>query len=170
VLLIPQGAIRIGSLIPNDVFISPEAHRRYPELMAGTLELYVPRHSYGQYLLSVTGHGLAFVVVTIPMLVHARRLTSLALAGDPFTPAMVRGLRRLGFLVLVGGLLAEAVEYGASKILLSISLPNDEYRRFSSSPDYELSLSWLLPSFILLAVSEVVRRGCDLRAELDTVI
>jgi len=28
----------------------------------------------------------------------------------------------------------------------------------------------VLPGLILLAVSEVVRRGCDLRAELDGVI
>jgi len=62
------------------------------------------------------------------------------------------------------------VEYAANRVLLEVSLPDDASLRFGATVDQYPSLWWLLPSFILLAVSEVVRRGCDLRAELDGVI
>jgi hypothetical protein len=42
--------------------------------------------------------------------------------------------------------------------------------RFGATVDHYPTLWWLLPGLILLAVSEMVRRGVDLRAELDTVI
>jgi len=161
-LLLPHGALRIGQVMVGDMFTA--------EMITQDVTLLVRRTSYGQYLLYSTGHGLAAVAAAIPILVYARRLTEAAMTGDPFTLAMVRRLRILGAMVLVGGLLSEAVEYVANVALLNISLPDDAQLRFGAEPDQYLTFWWLLPGLILLAVSEIVKRGCDLRAELDGVI
>ena len=147
-LLLPHGAIQIGRAFLGGVIVPGSLQNRFPELMPSEVTLWVPRVSYGQYLLDAIGHELAFSVVTIPILIYARRLTYEAMTGDPFTPRMVHRLRTLGAMVLVGGLLL----------------------RTGASIDKYPTLWWVLPGLILLAVSEVVRRGCDLRAELDGVI
>ncbi|OLB76003.1 MAG: hypothetical protein AUI14_19805 [Actinobacteria bacterium 13_2_20CM_2_71_6] len=170
-LLLPHGALRIGQVMVGDMFTAEAfTHRKYPEMITQDVTLLVRRTSYGQYLLYSTGHGLAAVAAAIPILVYARRLTEAAMTGDPFTLAMVRRLRILGAMVLVGGLLSEAVENVANVALLNISLPDDAQLRFGAEPDQYLTFWWLLPGLILLAVSEIVKRGCDLRAELDGVI
>ena len=169
-LLIPNGMIPIGTVMLPDLLGPATSPPRFPELYANDVSVLVERDGLGQHLLYSIGHGLAFVAATLPMLVYARRLMDVAFRSDPFTPAMVRKLRTLGLMVLVGGLLCETVEYAANRVLLEISLPDDASLRFGAAVDQYPSLWWLLPSFILLAVSEVVRRGCDLRAELDGVI
>ena len=104
------------------------------------------------------------------MLWYAIRTVDLALVGDPFTPAMVRRLRTLGLLVLAGGALSEAVAYAAGVLLIHVSLPDDRLLRFTAEPLYGPDLWWVLPGLILLAFSVIVRRGVDLRTELDGVI
>jgi len=159
----------VARVLTGDVF-GPEAWalRRHPELDVDALSVSPRDFSTGETLLYLTGHGLAFSLATIPMLVMARRLVDHARYGDPFRPAMVRRLRVLGFVVLLGGALCEAVEYAASYTLMRISLPGDVL--FGASPDVSVTFWWLLPGCVLLAVAEVVRRGCALRAELDEVI
>jgi Protein of unknown function (DUF2975) len=152
------------------VFEPASLHSRFPTLITQDVTLLVGRHSYGQYLLYSIGHGLAAVAVAIPILGYAHALTTKALTGDPFTPGMVRRLRTLGAMVLIGGLLTDVVTYIANTVLLNISLPNDELLRFSASADHDSTGWWVLPGLILLAVSALVQRGCDLRAELDGVI
>ncbi len=169
ILLFGHGQIRIGRAIAYDLY-PPGTRPRFPQLGLSDVVLLLPRSTLGQDLLYATGHGLAFVVATVPMIVYARRLTYEAMTGDPFTPRMVHRLRTLGAMVLIGGLLSEAAEYVANRVLLGISLPNDELLRFGARVDEYPTLWWLLPGLILLAVAEVVRRGCELRAELDGVI
>ena len=64
------------------------------------------------------------------------------------------------------------MEYVAQTVLLDISLPHDDGLRFGALISHYPSLApwWLLPGLVLLAFAEIVRRGCDLRVELDEVI
>jgi hypothetical protein len=64
--------------------------------------------------------------------------------------------------------LSELAEYVTARILFDSAVAGP--LRGWSSPDFHLSLWWLLPGLILLAVAEVVRRGRELREELDTVV
>jgi hypothetical protein len=172
-LLLSHGLVRIGHA---DVgfFFTTEAfthQRRHSELDLDQITLALREPTRLQELLYVLGHGLAATVAAIPMIIYARRVAVEAATGDPFTPGMVRRLRTLGAMVLVGGLLAEAVAYLSNLVLLRGALPDDDPDlRALASPDDYTTLWWLLPGLILLAVSQIVKRGCDLRAELDGVI
>jgi hypothetical protein len=169
--LFGHGAPHVGSVSVGDVF-GGQAYvdRRFPMLDLNDVSVVALQPSLAQDLLYSLGSGLAFMLASIPMLGYAIRVIDEARAGDPFTPAMVRRLRKLGLLVLVLGLLSGVVEYTAQAVLLAISLPDDQSLRFGAAIDHYPSLWWLLPGLVLLAVSEVVKRGCDLRAELDGVI
>jgi len=83
-------------------------------LRPSTIEVDVRDPSLLQTLLGLLTHGLAHAVATLPMIVMARRLVDRAIATDPFTMSMVRGLRRLGLVVLLGGLGAELVRSAAA--------------------------------------------------------
>ena len=174
--LIPDGAITLGSvslidLWSNKPVLPPSTH---PEVGPGQVTILLGHHPGPlQYWLYKMGHGFVYLAVTIPVLVYARRIANTARLEDPFTIAMVKRLRRLGFLILAGGAFAEATAYFTSVAVLNIYL--DQYHaeplmRFDALPDYTPDYWWVLPGLILLGVSEIVRRGVDLRAELDTVI
>jgi hypothetical protein len=83
---------------------------------------------------------------------------------------MVRRLRNLGLMVLLGGFVAQTVAAIAGWVLLDISLPHDPLLRDWADPDLPESTWWLLPSLLLLAFAAVVKRGVDYRAELEGVI
>jgi hypothetical protein len=175
--VLPNGAIRVGSVSLIDLWSNrPEGlpPRTHPEVSADQVTIWLGT-SPGplQYVLYKLGHGFVYLAVTMPILIYARRIANTARLEDPFTVGMVRRLRRLGFLILAGGAFAELTAYLASLAVLNIYL--DQYHaepqmRFNALPDYNLSFWWVLPGLILLGVSEIVRRGVDLRAELDTVI
>jgi hypothetical protein len=166
------GSVSTGVMWSGDAYV----HRQLPELevsrVAVGLDLARDNHlidySLGQKLLYLMSHRLAFILVSIPMLILARRVVATAIHSDPFTPDMVRRLRVLGLAVLIGGALSEAAEYVCAQVLLRMVVPKQAL--FSAEPDVRITLWWLLPAFILLAVAEVVRRGVAMRAELDTVI
>jgi hypothetical protein len=174
--VLPNGAIRLGSvglidLWSNQPVLPPRTH---PEVFADQAPILLGV-SPGplQFVLYKLGHGFTYLAVTIPILIYARRITNAARLADPFTLEMVRRLGRLGFLILAGGALAELTSYLTSLAVLDIYL--DQYHaeplmRFDARPDYQPSFWWILPGLILLGVSEIVRRGVDLRNELDTVI
>jgi hypothetical protein len=123
-----------------------------------------------QILMFGLSHGLAFVLTTLPMLGYAYHVTGTALRDDPFTPAMVGKLRTLGLLILAGGLVAEAVAFLAGRALLDDVLAGEPGLRAGAHLGWYPSLWWLLPGLLVLVFAEVLRRGCDLRAELDEVI
>jgi hypothetical protein len=83
--------------------------------------------------------------------------------GPPRVP-----LRVLGFVVLGAGALSEVLEYVADLVLVRTALPKD--LAWFAAPVFAPTFWWALPAFTLLAIGQVVRRGCLLRAELDTVI
>jgi hypothetical protein len=175
--VLPTGAINLGSvslidLWSNQPVLPPRTH---PEISpAGHIPIVLGvSPSPLQYVLYKLGHGFVYLAIVIPILIYARRIVNVARLEDPFTFEMVKRLRRLGFLVLAGGAFAELTNYVTSVAVLNIYL--DQYHaepmmRAWALPDYNPSSWWVLPGLILLGVSEIVRRGVDLRAELDTVI
>jgi hypothetical protein len=174
--VLPNGAIQLGSvglidLWSNRPVLPPRTH---PEVFTDRVPILLGVHpSPLQFVLYKLGHGFIYLAVTIPILIYARRIANAARLADPFTLEMVRRLRRLGLLILAGGVVAELTSYLTSLAVLDIYL--DKYHaeplmRFDALPDYQPSLWWVLPGLILLGVSEIVRRGVDLRDELDTVI
>ena len=165
------GTVPVGNIFSGEPYISANVPQRLPGLSLGQVTVSVGEPSRAQDLLYMLGNGLAVALVLIPLLVAAIRLTEHARLNDPFTPRMVRRLRRLGLWVLALGLLSSVVEYVAQTILLNIALPHDDGLRFGAQiSHYPTPSWWLLPGLMLLGFSEIVRRGCDLRAELDEVI
>lgn len=170
-MLIRHGAFTVGTVAVGDIFGGdPYTHRKFPQLNLGDVAVMDLDRGYLHYLLHSTAHGLAFTIATIPMLWLAGRLIDQARLGDPFTEEMVRGLRRLGSLVLVGGLASEVAEYVAGRVLLNLVLPNDDQLRTWASLDQYPTLWWLIPGLVVLGFSEIVRHGVNLRSELDGVI
>ena len=167
-----KGSFPIGHGTVRDFFQGTSyAHRSHPELMPEDVILFPSdRPDVLQRLLYVIGHGLATCLATFPMIVSGQGIIEEARTGDPFTQGMVRRLRRLGALVLVGGLLAEVAGGVASSALLAVSLPDDAQLRFDSSTGWQPSFWWVIVGLILLALSEVLQRGCDLRADLDGLV
>jgi Protein of unknown function (DUF2975) len=174
-MVLPNGALRLGTVGVQDLWGNgglPPSH--HPEVSGYDVIIWLNRHPTPlQYVLFKLGNGFLYFAVTIPMLFKAQRLARAAQHGDPFTMPMVRRVRNLGLVVLGGGLLAEAGSWVCKWAVMQIYLDRyhaDAMMRFDAWPDYQLSLWWVLPGLILLGMSEVVRRGVDLRAELDTVI
>jgi hypothetical protein len=118
------------------------------------------------------GYGLGYLVASLPMLVYAYHVTDEALRNDPFTLEMVSKLRKLGLLILVGGLVCEAAAFGGRRALLNDVLGDQLALREGSymDPSGYPTFWWLAPGLLVLAFSELVRRGCYLQAELDQVI
>jgi hypothetical protein len=162
------GTVNVGAFFGGEP--SAGAYRRFPTLSLDWVSVSAARPSAAQNLLYSLGNGLAVLLVLIPLLVSAIRLVENARRNDPFTPQMVRRLRRLGLWVLGLGLLSSIVEYVAQTVLLDISLPHDETLRLGATISHYPTPWWLLPGLVTLAFSEIVRHGCALRAELDGVI
>lgn len=137
------------------------------QLLPLTVHAYVHEPSLVQTLLGLFAHGLATGLAALPMIVLARRLVDRARATHPFTLDMVRGLRRLGLVVLIGGLLAELTRIAAAVAFYRSAVPGgDPYL----GPDSLIGFWWLLLGLVILAFAQVVEHGCALRAELDDVI
>jgi hypothetical protein len=101
------------------------------------------------------------------MIILARRLVDNAIATDPFTVAMARGMRRLGPVVLIGGALAELTRSAATIALYRGAVSGGH--PFTDT-NWMIDFWWLLLGLTVLAFAQVVEHGCALRAELDEVI
>jgi hypothetical protein len=102
-------------------------------------------------------------LVVVAMLAMLLRIVRRARRDDPFTAGAVRRLRILAVVVLVGGSLAGLAESLAA-LDLAISLTDQAWTTV------RFPVAWLLAGFGLLAISEIVKRGTAMRAELDTVV
>lgn len=159
-----------GTVQGRDIF-GGEAylHRMHQELgVSDVFVVPVARTTTAQRMLYAVSHGVAFSLAVIPMLIMARRLIAGVLTDGPFTLRVVRRLRVLGAVVLAGGGASELTEYVTARILLDSAVSAG--LRTWARPDFHLTLWWLMPGLILLALAEVVRRGQTLRDELDSVI
>lgn len=112
------------------------------------------------WLLSTLPTHLVVVAVMVLLL----RIVRAARRTDTFTTATARRLRVLAVVTLVGGYLAVIVQMLAS-MELSSTVMTDAIAGYSEVPTY-----WFLIGFGLFAAAEVVKRGCALRTELETVI
>jgi hypothetical protein len=102
---------------------------------------------------------LTVVMLLLSLVQHARR-------SDPFTRTTVRRLRVLAVVTLLGAAAAHLVEY-----LAEFSLTYAVLQSSAFSITYEvLPGPALLVGLAFLVIAEVVRRGCAMREELDTVI
>ncbi|GIG61704.1 hypothetical protein Lfu02_60760 [Longispora fulva] len=119
-----------------------------------------------QAVLYDLGLGWLTVLALIPILLFARRLVREAYHHDPFTPEMIRRVRKLGLLVLGCGGGAELVAL-AARVALQKSVLRDSGTIMADSPSVPW---WLLTGLLVLAFGEILRRGGQLRAELDGVI
>lgn len=104
--------------------------------------------------------------LTTAMLVLLWRLAAKARRDDPFTGGVVSRLRVLGWLLVVGGPAASAVEFIA-RFALSDTVTTSGPR---ATLDLGAPAVWFLAGVGMLAIGEVVRRGQTLRAELDEVV
>jgi hypothetical protein len=169
VLQLFNGGYPIGAVFLSDLF--PQGYGRPVAMSLG--EVTLMWHPTGAYQILMFGlsNGLGFIVATLPMLVYGYRVTDHALSGDPFTMTMVGKLRRLGWLIIIGGLVSEAVAFVAAQALLRSAVGGEPLLRYAHlEPRQYPSFWWLLPGLLVLAFAEMVRRGCQLRAELDGVI
>jgi hypothetical protein len=101
--------------------------------------------------------GLAVVGYVAVLLRRARR-------HDPFTPAMVRGLRGLAALTVAGGVLGTALA-AVGELALAMNVTGDEAAAVLPIP-----VAWLLAGFGFQAVAEIVNRGVAMRDELAGVV
>jgi hypothetical protein len=159
------GTVQLHDLLPG---ATPIAN---PNLgLGGVQVLWHPVGTF-QILMFAFGYGLGYLVASLPMLVYAYHVTDEALRNDPFTLVMVSRLRKLGLLILVGGLVSEAAAFGARWALFNDVLADQPALREGAYVDASgYSFWWLAPGLLVLAFAELVRRGCYLRAELDQVI
>jgi Protein of unknown function (DUF2975) len=172
VLQLFNGGYPIGTVMFGDLFPQGIPNFTHSDMSFGAVDVMWHPTGFFQILMFGLSHGLGSIVATLPMLGYAYHVTGDALRNDPFTLAMVRKLRTLGLLILVGGVVSEAAAFVAARALLDDALSNEPTLREGASldPSQYPSFWWLLPGLLVLAFAEVVRRGCYLRAELDEVI
>lgn len=84
----------------------------------------------------------------------------------PFSVANVLKLRILAVFLLAGGYVCGSLEKW-SGVMLSGSVTNGEWGGYYDRFGF---VYYLLVALVLFGVSQVIKRGCDLRAELDEVI
>lgn len=108
--------------------------------------------------------SLPTFAVVAAMLALLLRIVWRARRSDPFTVATVRRLRVLAVVALAGGYLGFLVEALAAMHLSSTVMTD------GIVANLQLPLQWFLVGFGLFAVAEVVKRGCAMRAELETVV
>ena len=104
------------------------------------------------------------VLTVVAMLALLLRLVRHARRTDPFSHATVRQLLVLAVVAIGGGYLAFLVEALAALHLSGLVVADGVFAWV------EIPLHWFLIGFGLFAFAEVVRRGCAMRDELETVI
>jgi hypothetical protein len=131
----------------------------------GAVEAYVSEPSGLQMLLSTLTWTptVVLVVAVLALLFQAIRD---ARGGDPFTTRMVRRLRVLAVVALVGGEVAAITEALSGMSLVGTVLP--EPGGFHGV--LTLPIGWVFAGFGFLALGELIRRGRALREELAEVI
>jgi Protein of unknown function (DUF2975) len=155
---------------PLELVFGPQPHvlqQLNHHLRPTSVHVFVEHPAPWQIMLGLFTHGLAYYVATLPMIIFARRLVDQAIDTNPFTASMARGLRRLGRIVLVGGLIAEVVRVAAIVALYDSAATGGSALAYNASM---ISLWWLPMGLIILAFAQVIDHGCALRAELDEVI
>jgi hypothetical protein len=127
------------------------------------LEVVVADPDLAQRLTDALTYAPSYLVV-MAILVLLLRLVRRARSTDPFTRATVRQLRVLAVVAIAGGYSAFLVEMIAAMHLTSLVVTDSVFATV------QVPLHWFLIGFGLFAIAEVVRRGCAMREDLDTVV
>jgi hypothetical protein len=106
-----------------------------------------------------------FLLVTATLALLWRAI-GLARRTDPFRSGLAGRLRSLGILLIGGGLVAWIAEVVARFGLSSTVDVGGTY----TTLDFTVPAVWLFFGITLLAVGEIVRRGQEMRADLDGVV
>jgi hypothetical protein len=132
---------------------------------AGDVTVVVADPTTGQATLAVLS-WLPTALVAVTMLALLFRAVRGAMRSGPFTSAVVRRLRLLGVVVVVGGPVAWLTQFVAQFALV------DTVSAAGAAAHLDLStpLLWLLVGVGYLAVAEVARYGLAMRTELEEVI
>jgi hypothetical protein len=118
----------------------------------------------GQTLLFAAG-ALPILAMGLGILVPLLRTLRAAIAGEAFTVANARRIRAVGLLLLFGSIAAAAV-HSLTSWLIARSVLGD----LAGGPMLQLPWTGVCAGVAVLAVTEIVRRGILLRAELDEVV
>lgn len=108
----------------------------------------------------VTGIGLAYVFYLLRAVLQA------ILDGDPFAAENSQRIRRLGYAVLLVGLLQDAVQYTASITLLN-QLPT-ALPTLQPGPTFNVEL--ILVSLLILLLAQIWSYGLDLERDRSLTI
>jgi hypothetical protein len=103
----------------------------------------------------VIGIGMAYVVNLL------RSIVQTILDGDPFTPGNAQRIRRLGYAVLLVGLIQDTVQYLAASEILN-RLPSVSP---ILQPGPTFSAELILASLLILLLSHIWSYGLDLERE-----
>ena len=161
--------VTVGATLPSARLVGP---RPPADGLAGNvsfatdagLPVAIHQPDPGQYVLGVL-ERLPTLAVYAVFFVLLWRLVRTARHGGPYSPSVVRGLRRLGALLLAGTLLAAMVEALAEGWLSASLLP-----AYGFVFHYDLPGGAVIGGASLLAVSEVVRRGVRMREDLEGTV
>src|SRR5688572_23413403 len=110
------------------------------------------------------GTRLPSTIVLVTALFMLLRLLNRARRANPFSRDTVRDLRWVGVVLLAGGPLASLVESVATLGLSEGLVAN------SVSGHWDVPVPWLFAGFGVMAIAQIVARGCAMREELDEVI
>jgi hypothetical protein len=111
--------------------------------------------------------GLPTFAVVAAVLVLLWTALRRARREDPFADGTVRWLRLIGWVALVGGVLAQLVQMIAS-LELTAQVTADGMP--SATLDLGPTGLFLLVGFGFFAIAEILKRGLAMRTDLETVI
>lgn len=135
----------------------------------GALQACAPHPSLYQRLL-YTFTGLPSVLVWAGVLFLLWRLVRTATLNGPFTVPVAAGMRRLGWLVIIGSLVAASAQGAATDALLN-SLLRAQNAFGDAVPDFFSVLPVpLLAGAALLTFARIIRRGAAMDEEIQGTV
>lgn len=151
--------------LPQDQVRSLPAGVRLTHDPKVTLEVKNP--SATQLLLS-DGTGVGPLALLAGALWLLRALARSVREGDPFGPANVQRLRRLGFLLVVGGPVVELVTW-TLRLSLANTLPPNAFGNVGF-PGFNFPFVWLLAGLGAFILADVFAHGLRLREDVEGTV
>lgn len=143
------------------------------EIEGITVQMVVPGPTGWQFAAHALVSFPTFVVI-VTLLALLLTVVHRARRGGPFDAAVIRRLRLLAGVGLVGGVAAQLIEFFAREQLTASIPENLMPYAWQAQSHVDIDLTriglWILVGVGFMAFAEVVNRGRTLRAELDTVI
>jgi len=108
------------------------------------------------------------VAISIVLLVvyQLRNIIATLAAGSPFVPANAERIRFIGWVVIVGELVGELIEFLGHLAVVATFDAHGLTFRWS----LDISATTLFWGFVLLALAEVFRQGVEMREEQSLTV